>query len=377
MNKIQMVDLQAQYQQIKPEIDTAIAEVLESAAFIGGAQVKQFAQELAAYLGIKHVIPCANGTDALQIVLMAYNFPKGSEIIVPSFNYVAAVEVIALMGLVPVFVEVEPDFFCLDTAQIEALISPKTVAILPVHLFGQGADMEHIMQIALRHRLVVIEDTAQSIGAKFTFSDGAARPLGGIGHVGTTSFFPSKNLGCMGDGGAIFTNDDAFAAQMQMIANHGQKQKYTYQTVGINSRLDTIQAAILRVKLKYLTSYTQAREQAAQCYDILLADVENVQIPARRTKSTHVFHQYTLLLENKTVRDRVKSALTEVGVPSMIYYPSPLHLQQAYSYLGYEKGSLPLSESLCERVLSLPMHTELTEEQQVYIVEELKLALKS
>lgn len=372
-----MVDLQAQYQQIKLEIDMAIAEVLESAAFIGGAQVKQFAQELATYLGIKHVIPCANGTDALQIVLMAYNFPKGSEIIVPSFNYVAAVEVIALMGLVPVFVEVEPDCFCLDTAQIEALITPKTVAILPVHLFGQGADMEQIMQIAARHKLAVIEDTAQSIGAKFTFSDGVVRPLGGIGHVGTTSFFPSKNLGCMGDGGAIFTNDDALASQMQMIANHGQKQKYIYQTVGINSRLDTIQAAILRVKLNYLTSYTHARQKAAALYDELLKSIPNVQIPTRRKASEHVFHQYTLLLENKIVRDRLKAALAEVGVPSMIYYPSPLHLQQAYSYLGYEKGALSLSESLCERVLSLPMHTELTEEQQVYIVEQLKGVLVS
>lgn len=368
MTPIQMVDLLGQYQQIKPEIDAAIGQVLESTAFINGPEVKMFAQELAAYLHLKHVIPCANGTDALQVAIMALGLPAGSEIIVPAFNYVATAEVIALLGMTPVFVDVEPHFFGIDTTQIEAKISSKTAAIMPVHLFGQCADMEAVLAIAQKHNLYVIEDVAQAIGAKYTFADGSVHTAGSMGHVSTTSFFPSKNLGCMGDGGAIFTNDDTIAAQLQMIANHGQKQKYNYETVGVNSRLDTIQAALLRVKLRYLDQYTQARQQAATYYDDAFAAAQGLKIPARSPQSTHVFHQYTLQVKDG-YRDKLKQYLADKQVPSMVYYPSPLHLQKAYAYLGYKEGSMPVAELLCKNVISLPMHTELSAEQLAYIVE--------
>lgn len=360
-----MVDLQSQYLHIKPEIDAAMQKVINDAAFINGQEVKLFAQELAQYLKVKHVIPCANGTDALQIALDALKLPKDSEVIVTSFNYVAAVEVIAFLGLKPVFVDSNPDDFNINISKIEEKITPNTKAIVAVHLFGQCCDMDAIMEIANKHKLYVIEDTAQSIAATYTNAKGETHFAGTMGHIGTTSFFPSKNLSCMGDGGAIYTNDSLLAEKMQVIANHGQKEKYFYDEVGINSRLDTLQAAVLRVKLRYLDNYIKARRSAAAYYDENLSG--KVQTPKRAAKSTHVFHQYTLLFENNHTRERIKEALTKKGVPCMIYYPKPLHLQNAYLHYGFAKGSLPVAESLSERVLSLPMHTELTESQLVYI----------
>jgi UDP-2-acetamido-2-deoxy-ribo-hexuluronate aminotransferase len=361
MNQIQMVDLQQQYLRIKNEIDTALQQVIDKTTFINGPEVKLFAQELAEFVGTKHVIPCANGTDALQIAIDALNLPEGSEVIVPSFNYVAAVEVIAFMGLKPVFVDSKSDDFNIDVSQIEEKISPRTKAIIAVHLFGQCCEMDKIMEIAQKHNLYVIEDTAQSIAAQYTTSKGERHSAGTIGHIGTTSFFPSKNLACMGDGGAIFTNDTVLAQKMQVIANHGQKEKYYYDSVGINSRLDTLQAAVLRVKLRYLNQYIASRNQAADYYDRAFAG--KIITPHRFAQSTHVFHQYTLLFENEAQREKVKQQLAKNSIPSMIYYPKPLHLQNAYLHFGFAKGSLPVAESLCERVLSLPMHTELDEEQ--------------
>jgi len=364
MNKIQMVDLQTQYLNIKTEVDAAMQNVIDTSAFINGQDVKLFSQELANYVGVKHVIPCANGTDALQIAIDALDLPANAEIIVPSFNYVAAVEVIAFMGLKPVFVDSDTQNFNIDINKIEEKITPNTKAIVAVHLFGQCCDMDSILSIAKKYNLYVIEDNAQSIGSKYD-----NKAAGTMGHIGTTSFFPSKNLGCMGDGGAIFTNDDTLAQKMQIIANHGQKTKYYYDSVGINSRLDTLQAALLRVKLRYLDNYIKARQSAAAFYDKALNG--KVQTPVRYEKSTHVFHQYTLQLENLEQREKVKAHLEKNGVPSMIYYPKPLHLQNAYLNYGFEKGSLPIAEALSERVLSLPMHTELSEEQMEKITKTL------
>ena len=373
MQNIQMVDLQGQYQNIKNEIDAALQNVINRAAFINGVEVGLFAQELEQYLGINHVIPCANGTDALQLALMALDLPPGSEIIVPAFNYVATAEVIALLGMVPRFVDVHPLLFTILPEQIENAINKHTKAIMPVHLFGQCAHMEEILKIAQKHNLYVIEDTAQAIGARYTFMDGRTVAAGGMGIIGTTSFFPSKNLGCYGDGGAVFTNDTELAARIKAIANHGQRKKYVYRYIGINSRLDTIQAALLRVKLKYLDKYTEARQAAAAYYDAHLSKIEGLCIPNKISVSTHVYHQYCILLPEYVDRNALKEYLQSVNIPTMVYYPGPLHLQEAYLVYGYKPGSLPVSEALCNHILALPMHTELTEAQQDYITEHINI----
>ncbi|WP_205503279.1 DegT/DnrJ/EryC1/StrS family aminotransferase [Rufibacter psychrotolerans] len=368
MNQLQMVDLKGQYQRLKPQIDAAMQAVVDSTAFINGPQVKTFAQNLAQYLQVNHVIPCANGTDALQIALMALDLPAGGEVIVPAFNYVATAEVIALLGLKPVFVDVLPDTFCIDPAKARAAVTEKTVAIMPVHLFGQCAPMEEIMDLAIAQELFVIEDNAQAIGAQYVDAEGGTSFAGTIGHIGTTSFFPSKNLGCMGDGGAIFTQDEELATTLQQIANHGQHKKYHYSRVGVNSRLDTLQAALLDVKLTQLDDFILRRQKAAAAYDAHFAEVEQTKIPTLAPYSSHVFHQYTLQVPADK-RDALKAYLQEKGIPSMVYYPVPLHLHEAYAYLGYKAGDFPVSEELCGKVISLPMHTELTEEQQTYIAE--------
>lgn len=359
---ISMVDLKGQYIKIKNEIDEAIHSVLDSTAFINGGAVTSFAKNLAGYLEVKHVIPCANGTDAIQIALMALNLEPGDEIITTPFTFIATAEVINLLRLKPVFVDVDQQTFNIDPAKIEKAITKKTKCIIPVHLYGQPADIYSIMQIANKHNLIVIEDNAQSIGATYK-----NKKVGSFGHIGTTSFFPSKNLGCYGDGGAITTNDDKLAETLKMIVNHGSKVKYYHDVVGVNSRLDTIQAAILDVKLKYLDSYITARQKAAAFYDKSFSRLENISIPFRASNCTHVFHQYTLTIKNN--RDELKSKLDKSGIPSMVYYPVPLHLQKAYLYCGYKKGDFPISEYLAERVLSLPMHTELTEDQLEHITQ--------
>ena len=361
-----MVDLQGQYQHIKNEVDQAMLQVVNKAAFINGPEVKKFAAELATYNRIKHVAPCANGTDALQIAMMAQGLQTGDEVIVPAFTYVATAEVIALLGLKPVFIDVDESTFNIDISQLESKLSPKTKAIVPVHLYGQCADMEGLMRFARQHQLFVIEDTAQAIGAEYMFSNGENRKAGTMGDIGATSFFPSKNLGCFGDGGALFTNNDNLAKKMQMVANHGQNIKYYHDVVGVNSRLDTIQAAVLRIKLQHLNEYSTRRQQAAAFYDTTLSGVENIQIPVRAKNSTHVFHQYTLKVKDGK-RDELKEYLASKGIPSMVYYPVPLHLQKAYQGWGYKAGDFPVSEQLCKEVLSLPMHTELEEEQLAFI----------
>lgn len=365
---IQMVDLKTQYSKIKSEIDAAINECIESAAFINGPQVKKFSQELAAYLGVGHVIPCANGTDALQIALMALGLERGDEVIVPAFTYVATAEVIGLLGLTPVLVDVDPLSFNIAASEIEKVITPKTKAIVPVHLYGQCADMDAIMEIAGKHSLFVVEDTAQSIGSKYTHRDGHTSAAGTIGHIGCTSFFPSKNLGCYGDGGAVFTNDIKLGVKLSMIANHGQVKKYVHKYIGVNSRLDSIQAAILSIKLTYLNEYSMRRRDAADYYDSFLSELEEVSVPARSGFSTHVFHQYTLRIKNKK-RDALKEYLETKGVPSMVYYPVPLNEQEAFGEISRVVGSLDNTRDLCESVLSLPMHSELTESQLKYIVD--------
>lgn len=371
MRAIQMVDLQSQYQRIKPEIDAAIQEVLDSTKFIKGPQVEEFANQLAAYTGAGYVIPCANGTDALQIAMMALKLKPGDEVITATFTYAATAEVIALLGLTPVLVEVDPNTFCIDPSAVEAAITPKTKAIVPVHLFGQCADMERILDIAKRNNLYVIEDLAQAIGAVYTFSDGTKKQAGTMGHIGTTSFFPSKNLGCYGDGGAMFTNDLELAQDMKMVANHGQRVQYYHEVIGVNSRLDTIQAAILKVKLRHLDAYCSARQNVAAYYDKMLAGHPNYKIPSRDPKSTHVFHQYTLQLCGLN-RDDLKKYLAERSIPSMVYYPLPLHFQKAFGSENYHEGQFPISEGLCKYVLSLPMSTEMDEEQLAFIVSSLK-----
>ncbi len=366
-----MVDLHSQYLTIKSEIDAAIQEVLDSTAFIQGPQVTQFSAALSLYLKSKHVIPCANGTDALQIAMMALNCKPGDEVILPVHTYVATAEVIALLGLLPVFAEVDANTFNIDVNQLEQKITERTVAIVPVHLYGQCADMESILKIAQKHRLYVIEDAAQALGAVYTFSDGRMMKAGTMGTIGCTSFFPSKNLGCFGDGGAIFTQDEALAAKIKMIANHGQKIKYHHAIIGVNSRLDTLQAAILNVKLKYLDGYSQRRNEAALFYDRELASLPFLEIPFRLPYSTHEFHQYTVKTKGID-RNQLKQHLESKGIPSMIYYPVPLHLQEAYRRPAYPAGTFKITEQLSETVLSLPIHTEMKPEQLSYICDVIK-----
>lgn len=366
MRSISMVDLTAQYQKIKPEIDSAIQRVIDSAAFINGPAVKEFQCELENFLGVKHVIPCANGTDALQISMMALGLKPGDEVIAPSFTFIATAEVIALLGLTPVLVDVDPDTFNIDPEALRRAINHKTKAIVPVHLFGQCADMDAIMQIAGEHHLFVIEDVAQAIGADFRSNNGSIRKAGTIGHTGCTSFFPSKNLGCYGDGGAIFTNDDTLAEKLRSIVNHGMRVRYYHDDVGVNSRLDSIQAAVLKVKLPHLDSYAAARRKAADAYDAAFAGNPKIKIPARYSKSSHVFHQYTLVIRDID-RGKLQEHLASKNIPAMIYYPVPIHLQKAYIDPRYKPGDFPVTEALCKTVISLPMHTELDEEQLNYI----------
>jgi dTDP-4-amino-4,6-dideoxygalactose transaminase len=366
MKKMQMVDLIGQYRKIKPEVDQAIQNVLDTSAFINGPDVKTFSEELAVYLGVRHVIPCANGTDALQIAMMALGFKPGDEVITTSFTYVATCEVIALLRLKPVLVEVNPDTFTIDPAEFEKAITPRTVAVVPVHLFGQCADMDEVMRIAGKHKLKVIEDTAQAIGADYRMKDGKVKKAGTIGDIGTTSFFPSKNLGCYGDGGALFTNDDELAGKIRMMANHGQSVQYVFDEIGCNSRLDTIQAAILRIKLRHLDEYAAERNRVAGFYDRAFAGIPQLKIPVRNPKSTHVFHQYTLTL-NEINREKLREYLSSKGIPSNVYYPIPVHLQKAYSDSRYVDGLLTVTERLCKQVLSLPIHTEMTDEELTII----------
>ncbi len=366
MRKIQMVDLIAQYKKIKPEVDSAILNIMENAQFINGPEVVGFQKELEEYLGVKHVVPCANGTDALQIALMAIGAKPGDEVITPSFTYIATTEVMALLGLKPVFVDVEKDSFCIDPTDIEAAITDKTVAIVPVHLYGQAANMDAIMEIANRHDLKVIEDNAQAIGSDYRMADGSLKKTGGIGHIGCTSFFPSKNLGCYGDGGAICTNDDDLAAQMRMIANHGQSRRYYHDVVGCNSRLDSIQAAVLRIKLRELDNYISARRSVAAHYTDFLAQFPQVKTPVLDIYSNHVFHQYTLTLEGLD-RDALNAFLAEREIPSMIYYPVPAHRQKMFDAFGSADTKLPVTDWLTERVISLPVHTEMEQEQLEFI----------
>ena len=375
MLPIQMVDLKQQYQHIKEDIDKGIHAVLDSSAYINGKPVQEFADNLAAYLGIKHVIPCANGTDALQIAMMALDLQPGDEVITPSFTYVATTEVIALLRLKPVFVEVDKKSFCIDPEAVRKAITSKTKAIVPVHLYGQAADMEAIMRIAAEHNLFVIEDNAQAIGSNFTFADGSVKKTGTIGTIGTTSFFPSKNLGCYGDGGAMFTDNDALAAKMKMIANHGQSKRYYHDMVGCNSRLDTIQAAVLNVKLKKLDEYIDARRKVAYFYDQAFASHPKLSVPFRSPYTKHVFHQYTLLVEGAD-RDGLHQFLALNNIPSMIYYPVPAHRQQMFAAFGGSSYQLPATDWLTERVISLPVHTEMDNEQLTLIASKVNEYLK-
>lgn len=367
---INMVDLKGQYEPLQEEIDNAVLEVIRSAYFIGGPKVQSFKENLGAYLGVKHVIPCANGTDALQIALMALDLKPGDEVIVPAFTYVATAEVIGLLGLTPIMVDVDADTFNTTEQLVEAAITSKTKAIVPVHLFGQSTDMEPLMKLAEKHNLYVIEDNAQAIGADYSYSDGTKKKTGTIGHIGCTSFYPSKNLGAYGDGGAIFTNDAELAAKIQMVANHGQVKRYYHDVLGVNSRLDAIQAAILDIKLKHLDTYHHARQKAADFYDKNLSSVKELSIPVREQKSTHVFHQYTLRVKNGK-RDELQAFLQENGIPSMIYYPVPLYKQKAFAKY-WDGKELEVTELLSDEVISLPMHTELTEEVLTYICEKVK-----
>jgi len=366
-SKIPMVDLRTQYLRIKEDIDAGINEVIDSTAFINGPAVKKFQTALEAYLQVKHVIPCANGTDALQIAMMALGLKPGDEVITACFTYVATAEVIGLLGLTPVLVDVDPDTFNIDVEEVRKKITPKTKAIVPVHLFGQCADMNQLMDLANEFNLYVIEDTAQALGADYSFK-GQLKKAGTMGHIGSTSFFPSKNLGCYGDGGALMTNDDDLAAKMRMIAHHGQSKQYYHDVLGVNSRLDTIQAAVLNAKLPHLDSYAQARNKVADAYDQALGQHHKVKIPTRAPLSTHVFHQYTLVL-NQCDRAKLREQLADKGVSSMIYYPVPLHHQKAFQSISHASGNFPVTEHLCENVLSLPIHTEMTDEIQDYIIQ--------
>ena len=371
VRNIQMVDLVSQYHHIKEEIDTSLTNCIEAAAFINGPAVKEFQKNLESYLGVKHVIPCANGTDALQIAMMVLGLKRGDEVIVPSFTYVATAEVIALLGLKPIMVDADPDTFNITADIIEKAITPKTKVIAPVHLFGQSADMDAIMAIAEKHKLWVIEDNAQAIGADYTSRDKTQRKAGTIGHIGCTSFFPSKNLGCYGDGGALMTNDDTLAETIRMIANHGQKKKYYHSVVGVNSRLDTLQAVVLDIKLRHLDNYCSARRRVADYYDNVFKDILGLQTPVRSSNSTHVFHQYTLQVKNNK-RASLQAFLQDKGIPSMIYYPLPLYKQDAFKKYVKKGFNLPVTEALCTEVLSLPIHTEMNEDTLKYITESVK-----
>ncbi len=361
MLPLTMVDLNSQYQKIKPQVDAAIQSVIDNAQFIKGPEVSSFQDELAAYLGVKHTIACGNGTDALQIAMMALGLKPGDEVITTDFTFIATVEVIALLGLTPVLVDVYPDTFTIDIEAAKKAITPRTKAIVPVHLFGQAANMEALMELAIANHLFVIEDNAQAIGTDYTFSDGTVKKAGTIGHIGCTSFFPSKNLGCYGDGGAMFTNDDALAEQISSIVNHGMKVRYYHDRIGVNSRLDTIQAAILRVKLPLLDLYNGARQKAAAYYNEAFKTISEIQIPQVAPFTSHTYHQYTLLVKNGK-RDALKKYLDARGIPNMVYYPVPLHQQKAFENYKTEQD-YPVTQKLCNEVLSLPMHTELTEEQ--------------
>jgi UDP-2-acetamido-2-deoxy-ribo-hexuluronate aminotransferase len=366
MQNINMVDLKRQYIKIKDDVDASIQEVINNTAFINGAPVQHFAEELQAYLDVKHVIPCANGTDALQIAMMALGFEPGDEVITPSFTYIATVEVMALLKLKPVFVDVDSKTFCMDVSKVEALITPKTKAIVPVHLYGQSADMEPILALGKKHNLYVLEDDAQAIGGHYTFADGTRKANGTMGQIGCTSFFPSKNLGCYGDGGAMFTNDDAIAKDLRMVANHGQSVRYYHDVVGCNSRLDTIQAAVLRIKLKQLDTYCAARRSVAEYYNNAFANHANIITPYCIPNSYHVYHQYTLVLEGVD-RNIVQEKLQALGIPSMIYYPVPAHKQKMFASFNVADTVLPVTDWLTPRVISLPIHTEMTQEELAYI----------
>jgi len=366
MKKIQMVDLKSQYNKIQEEVDTAVLNVIKSTQYINGPEVKDFQKELEVYMGVKHVIPCANGTDALQISMMALDLKAGDEVITSDFTYVATAETIALLGLTPVLVDVYADTYDINIEDLERAITSKTKAIVPVHLFGQSANMEAIMGLAKKYNLYVIEDTAQAIGCDYFFKDGSKQKVGTIGAIGCTSFFPSKNLGCYGDGGAIFTNNDDLAVKLRQIANHGQSRQYIHDKIGVNSRLDSMQAAVLRIKLRHLDNYSAKRNNAADYYDQAFENHSKVKIPVRVSFSNHVFHQYTLQLIGVD-RNKMREFLSERGVPAMIYYPIPLHLQEAYKDPRYLKGAFPVTEKLCDVVLSLPMQTELDNEQLNFI----------
>lgn len=371
MHPIQMVDTKRQYLKIKTETDQAIAQVIESAIYIGGKQVNDFAANLQQYLGAKHVIPCANGTDALQIAFMALNLQPGDEVITPSFTYIATVEAAALLKIKPVFVEVDPKTFCIDPAAIEAAITPRTKAIVPVHLYGQSADMEPIMAIAKKHNLYVVEDNAQAIGSEYRFSDGTIQKTATIGDIGCISFYPSKNLGAFGDGGAVTTNNDGLAAQLKMIAHHGQSKQYYHDVVGCNSRLDALQAAVLNIKLPHLDSYNAARIALADTYDKAFAGTPQIRVPFRAANNKHVFHQYTIILDvpgnAAEKRNALKEYLAQQGIPSMIYYPVSSHKQKMFDAFGGSGFELPLTDWLNDRVISLPMHTEMDADQADFI----------
>jgi len=374
MNSIKMVDLKGQYEKIKEEVDESIAQVIESTTFINGPKVKEFQNHLKQYLGAKHVISCANGTDALQVSLMALGLNAGDEVITSPFTFIATAEVIRLLGLTCKFVDVDRDSFNLDISQLEKAITPKTKAIIPVHLFGQCCNMEPILQMAKKHNLFVVEDACQAIGADFIFHNGEKKKAGTMGNTGCFSFFPSKNLGCYGDGGAIVTDNDELAKKLLGICNHGMFVQYHHEMLGVNSRLDSIQAAILDVKLQYLNQYNAARQKAAVFYNKMFENHPNIEIPSISSFSTHIFHQYTLKLKNAD-RQKVIEKMTKSEIPVMVYYPIPLHLQKAFENLGYKKGDFPIAEKLSECVISLPIHTELTEEQQKYIGEKFLLAV--
>ena len=371
-----MVDLQTQYQHIKADIDRGIQEVIDSASFVKGRKVTEFQEHLEQYTGAKHVIPVGNGTDALQIALMGLGLKPGDEVITPTFTFIATAEVVALLGLTPVVVDVEWETMNMSLDSVRRAITPRTKAIVPVHLFGQCADMEPLMALAKEHGLYIVEDACQAIGARYTFSDGRTAQAGTMGEIGCTSFFPSKNLGCYGDGGAIFTNDDDLAARMRAIANHGMVVRYHHDMIGVNSRLDSIQAAVLDAKLPHLDEYIAARQAAAEYYDRAFSGNPHLLIPGRLQASTHVFHQYTLRLQGVD-RDRVRELLQEAGIPAMIYYPVPLHMQKAYQDSRYREGDFPTAERLAACVLSLPMHTELDEEQLAFITENVLKAVES
>lgn len=375
MRPIQLVDLHTQYLHIKEQVDQAVLEVIDSTAYIGGKHVKGLSEELSEYLGIKHIIPCANGTDALQIALMSLGLKPGDEVLTPSFTYIATCEVIGLLGLKPVFVEVDETTFTMDPDDLESKITPRSKAIVPVHLYGHCAPMDDIMRIAIEHDLKVVEDTAQAIGAKYTSMSGVVSRAGGIGHIGTTSFFPSKNLGCYGDGGAMFTNDDDLAAEIRMIANHGQSRRYYHDKIGVNSRLDNIQAAVLRIKLQKLDDYERSRQAVAAHYNQKFSDNPSIATPEVAPWSTHVYHQYTIKL-NGVNRDELQAYLNEKQIPTNIYYPVPAHLQRGYEQYGFKNGDMPVTESLTTQVLSLPIHTEMDQEQLNHITDSINAFTK-